>query len=131
MDPKTVSRRLRLIAAGIDKSKNPSHRIAVEYIKRIIAALEDTEEEAGILAPQTEYSIQLDLSLSADFEGNVDKQALINKFKADLTAAIRSGMSTTAKELKLNPIGARVQPINIECAVTETEPEPVSDPVPE
>jgi len=131
MDPHTVSRRLKLIAAGINKSKSPSQRIAADNIKRIIAALEETEKETGILAPQTEYSLQLDLSLAADFEGNVDKQALINKFKADLTAAIRSSMSTTAKELKLNPIGARVQPIRVECAVTETEPEPLPEPVSE
>lgn len=129
MEPSQASRFLRIIADGIDMSREPSLKLAINSMKRVKVAID--EEETGILAPQTEYSLQLDLSLSADFEGSVDKQALINKFKADLTAAIRSAMSTTAKELKLTPTGARVQPINIECAVTETEPDPEPLPEPE
>lgn len=140
MKPDQVSRRLRLVADGIDMSREPSRELAVDSMKRIMVALDEAdmkakaepveveEAETGILAPQTEYSLQLDLSLSADFEGSVDKQALINKFKADLTAAIKSGMAVTARELKLTPVGARVKPIKIECSVTETEPDPEPQP---
>jgi len=84
---------------------------------------ETESDEPAILLPQTEYSLQLDLSLTADFEGNVDRQALTKKFKDEVVAAIKSGMSITARELDLSPVGVRVKPISIECSVTEPEPE--------
>jgi hypothetical protein len=128
MRPDQVIKRLNLVADGIDKSPNPSRSIAIDNLKKIHAALgeeepepepELEEPEPDILSPKTEYSIQLDLSLTADFEGSTDRQGLVKKFKDELVAAIKSSMSITARELNLTATGARVQPINIECVVNE------------
>jgi hypothetical protein len=140
MKPASIAHRLRLIADGIDGSRSPSREIAIDNMKKIRAALEeeepepepgpelDPDAESGILLPQTEYSIQLDLALTADFEGSTDRQGLVKKFKDELVAALKSSMSITARELGLTATGARVQPINIDCAVTEPEPEPEPEP---
>lgn len=125
MKPHQVAKRLNLIADGIDKSRNPSRSIAVQNLKSIQAALEEApdlepaESDPGILSPETEYSIQVDLSITADFEGSVDRQSLTKKFKDELVAAIKSSMSITARELNLTATGARVKPVKIDCVVNE------------
>ena len=79
----------------------------------------DTVEDPDILLPITEYSIQIDLSISANFEGKTTKKDLVKRFKEELISAIRSSMSLTASALDLNPIGARVTPIKIQFEVNE------------
>lgn len=89
-----------------------------------------------MLVPSTEYSCQVDMNLTADFEGAVSKQKLLKKLRTELIASIKAGVSTTALEFGLEATGIHVKPIRVECAVNsemspedEIEPEvPVEEP---
>lgn len=75
--------------------------------------------EADLTAPVTEYSCQIELSVSADFEGQVEKQRLIKKLKAELTASLRAGMGIVARDLGMQSTGVEVRPVRVECAVSD------------
>lgn len=88
-----------------------------------------------MLIPSTEYSCQVELSLTADFEGVVPKQKLLKKLRTELVAAIKTGVTVTAREYHLEPTGVHVKPIKIECAINdmgspEEELEPEVEEVP-
>ncbi len=80
---------------------------------------DESKKLDNILEPSTEYSVQLELSLIADFEGDTSKSKLLNLLKKELVASVRSSMSTVAKELKLKPIKAVIKPLKIECAIND------------
>lgn len=75
--------------------------------------------EADMTAPVTEYSCQIELSMSADFEGQIEKQRLIKKLKAELTASLRAAMGIVARDFGLQSTGVEVRPIRVECAVSD------------
>lgn len=72
-----------------------------------------------VLTPQTEFSCKVDLSLTADFEGDVAKKDLIKKVKAELVNSIKAGMTAVCKDLGMECTNVLVQPIQVECAVND------------
>lgn len=76
-------------------------------------------EEADMTAPVTEYSCQVELSLSADFEGTIDKQRLIRKLRTELSASIRAAMAIVARDFGMRSTGVDVRPVRVECAVND------------
>ena len=87
------------------------HKIASHIIR---GASEDE-----VLRPRTEYSCQIELYLTADFEGQIDKDKLLRKVKNEIVAALKVGLSTVANDLDLQPVGARVKPISITCSMND------------
>jgi len=82
---------------------------------------EEEESTDSILKPKTEYSCQLQISIIADFEGEVDQSKLKKKLKTETINAVKAGVATTAREYNLEATQITVQPINIECAVNSIE----------
>jgi hypothetical protein len=72
-----------------------------------------------MLSPSTEFSCQVDISLSADFEGSVAESALKKKLKNELVAAIKAGIVSTARGFNLQATGVLVKPLRIDCAVND------------
>lgn len=82
--------------------------------------LEDPGEQTeSILQPKTEYACQIELSLSASFEGATSKTKLLKKIKKELEVAIKNGLTTVARDLELDPISALVKPVKIDCAIND------------
>jgi len=75
--------------------------------------------EEDMTDPVTEYSCQIELSVSTDFEGRVEKQRLIRKLKAEITASLRAGMEIVARDLGMQSTGVEVRPVRVECAVSD------------
>lgn len=78
-----------------------------------------SKPKKSVLRPETEYSVNVDLSLSADFEGTTSKNKLLKKFQSELFAAIKESVATTARELGLQSTGVMVKPIEVGVAVTD------------
>lgn len=78
-----------------------------------------TSLRENVLKPETEYSAQCELVLSADFEGPVTKGSLSNKLRAELTAAIKQALTITANDMGLKSTGVTIQPIKFEVAVND------------
>jgi len=74
---------------------------------------------SDVLAEPTEFSCNLDISLSVDFEGSTTKQQLVKRLKDELVTAIKSAVSATAQELDLQPSNVMVRPIKADCAVND------------
>ena len=73
----------------------------------------------NVLRPATEYSCRMEISLSADFEGDVSKKDLIKKLKSEVIASIKLGMEQVAKDLRVQGTGIVVKPLQVECAVND------------
>ena len=76
-------------------------------------------QSKNVLTPATEYSCQVELSLTADFEGNVSKSNLLKKLQTELVAAIQTGVKMVARDFAIQATGITVRPLNINCAVTD------------
>jgi hypothetical protein len=76
-------------------------------------------DDPSFLSPVTEYSVQIDLSITADFEGKTTQTDLVKKFKEEMINAIRNGMALTASGLGLTAVRAKVKPIDIQCEINE------------
>jgi hypothetical protein len=109
-DPTDVTAQLRSFLASIEVV-DPSIRIAKK--RRKLLKTDD------ILEPKTEFSCQVELSLTADFEGMIPKDKLLKKLKAEIVSALQVGVETTAREYHLKPTGIHVRPIRVECAVSD------------
>jgi len=77
-------------------------------------------ERQDITRPKTEYSANMDISMSCDFEGNIAKQTLISKLKAEIVAAIESGVTSVARSFDLEPSNLRVKPVKVDFVVNDT-----------
>ena len=74
----------------------------------------------NILAPQTEYSCQLDVSITADFEGNTTKSKLTKVLKSQVVKAIQAGVVTTSRELGIQATNILIKPLDIQVAVNDS-----------
>jgi hypothetical protein len=72
-----------------------------------------------VTRPETEYSVNVELSLMADFEGTASKNKLLKKLQSELFASIKEAVATTARELSLRATGVLVKPIEVGVAVTD------------
>jgi len=80
-----------------------------------------------VLKPGTEYSLNVELSLTADFEGDSSKNKLLKKFQSELFAAVKEAVATTAKELSLRSTGVVMKPIEVAIAVTDLSSDDYED----
>lgn len=112
---------LRSIAASIVLAQGPEEEPGLEEpgLEEPAESLEEDPTDPSILAPTTEYSVQIDLSVIADFEGQTTQTDLVQKFKEEIVNAIRNSMALTASGLGLTAVGARVKPIDIQCEISE------------
>ncbi len=101
----------------------------------VLAARKPAPKRPGMLRPETEYSVNVELSLTADFEGSSSKNKLLKKLQSELTAAIKEAVATTSRELGLRSTGVVLKPIEVGVAVTdlsspddEDEPEDYEEP---
>jgi len=76
-------------------------------------------KKSGILKPETEYSVSVELSLTADFEGSAAKNKLLKKLQSELFAAVKEAVAVTANELGLRSTGVMLKPIEVGIAVTD------------
>lgn len=79
----------------------------------------DVSRSEDVLVPSTEYSCRMEVSFSADFEGDVAQRDLVKKVKTEVMAAMKSAMKQVARDLGLTSTGLTVQPLQVECAVND------------
>ncbi|HED05688.1 MAG TPA: hypothetical protein ENI61_03280 [Ignavibacteria bacterium] len=63
----------------------------------------------------SEHICNIELELSVNFKGDVDKKQLISKLKSELSASISASMNIVARDLNLKPINLEVKPVLVEC----------------
>src|SRR5512136_613724 len=78
-----------------------------------------SQPKADFVAPKTEYSAHIDLSITVNFEGDVAKDIIEKKIQNELIAAIQNGMTIVAEEFGLQSTTARVKPIKMELAIND------------
>ena len=105
------------------KTKKPTRTLKP---KKLIEPVDDSiiiddSITEDMLQSKTEYSCQLQISIIADFEGDVNKNQLLKKLKNEIINAIKSGVAITAREYNLEATNITVQPIEVECAVNSIE----------
>lgn len=85
--------------------------------------LDDVPEvSSDILDPGVEYSFKVDLTLLADFEGNVSEvpEARIRrKLKSEVLAAMKSAVLIVANDLGLRAESITINPMSITSAVND------------
>lgn len=69
--------------------------------------------------PSTEYSVHMDLTLSVEFEGNVEKPVLITKLKQEIVSSIESGITSAARSLDLSANNLRVKPLKVDLVIND------------
>jgi hypothetical protein len=72
-----------------------------------------------VTMPVTEYSCQMEFAITADFEGSVDRAALLSKLKREVVASIEAGVKMTARAYGLQPTAVKVRPLRLDCAVSD------------
>jgi len=110
---------------GKGKSKGRSKRET--QVRQPMSELRERERERtsrpladdDMLRPTTEYSCRLEFSVSADFEGQVPKDRLVRKLKAEMTASVRAAMGIVARDFGLESTGVQVQPVRVEVAMND------------
>lgn len=105
-----IARIAARVAAGpaVAARKKPKRKVA-----------KPSRPSADVLRPDTEYSVNVEISLSADFEGASSKSKVLKKFQSELFAAVKEAVATTAKELGLRSTGLVMKPIEVGVAVTD------------
>lgn len=72
-----------------------------------------------VLESAPEYSLHIELDITADFEGRTNKASLIRKVKAEILSAVKNAMTESARSLNLKSSGATVRPIRLECDIND------------
>ncbi len=80
-------------------------------------ALETVSED--ILSSGPEYACNVELSITALFEGQADKSALIRKIKSSLLSAVKASMTDVARSMNLRSGGVKVSPVRLECDILD------------
>jgi hypothetical protein len=88
--------------------------IALRVAGRIASSTHES-----LTRPLTEYSVRMDISFSADFEGTVAKNLLVDKIESEVVSALESSIKIISRELKLDPGRVLVKPLRIEVAMND------------
>lgn len=78
---------------------------------------DDLSQDNDILIPPIEHSCQIELALSVNFEGDIEKKRLMNKLKNELSASIRAAITIVSRDFSLKAKEVEVRPVKVECAV--------------
>ena len=77
------------------------------------------ESDTDMTSEVSEYSCQLELAVSIDFEGNCSKQALKTKLKNEFMSSLKVSAALAARDLGLKLVDVKVKPVKIDCAANE------------
>lgn len=72
-----------------------------------------------VTRPITEYSCQMEISVTADFEGSIDRTKLLRKLKQEMVASMEAGVKATARAFGLTPSSLQIRPLRLECVVSD------------
>jgi len=75
------------------------------------------ERVAARQISNTKYSVQVNISISAEFEGNVSKPTLIKKIKSEVMASLEGAMNIVTRELRVQSNGVTIKPIKFDVKV--------------
>ncbi len=119
MDIKSVASRVAAVSVEAARRKRqkrskPAKKRPATTKRR---SLDSTPDD--MLRSETEYSCRVELSITASFEGRTDKHKLLKKVKLELLNAIKSGITTVARETNLASTGVSVQPLKMEIDVND------------
>ena len=78
-----------------------------------------TASHESLERPGVESSVRMDISFSADFEGNISKEELTKKIESEVMAALESSIKIVSRELRLRPGRVLVKPLHIEVAMND------------
>jgi len=85
--------------------------------KKKPAAAKKKQQEKIILAPSTEYSCRIEMSISTDLEGDSSKRTVMHKLQGELKAAVETAVKITARDLLLDPKELLISVIAFDCDV--------------
>lgn len=101
------------IASRVVEARKKKSRKTPKILKNPVETVSSPSE--SVLEPSTEYSCRMEISLSADFEGDVVKKDLIKKLKSEVIASIKSGMEQVSRDLGIRGTGVVIKPLQVEC----------------
>jgi hypothetical protein len=93
---------------GFAEPNGPAESELEKVAANIVAKITAPEPVDPVLTCSTE------LSISVNFNGSVSQPALLKKLNAELTAAVRSAVSITSREMHVKATGVTLRPIEID-----------------
>lgn len=104
----------------VTKKKKTKSKPKKEEVSQQEETAQDREfPETDMTKPTSEYSCRVDLSLSVDFEGSIDKARLTKAVKQELSNAIKSSMAVISRSFQLGVSNLQLGHISIDCAVVD------------
>jgi len=116
MDLTRVARRVS------DKTKAKAKKPAKTSLHKPAPEPEVPEVMADVLDPGVEYSFNVSLSLSVDFEGDaseISPERLRKKLKAEVVAALKGAALITANDFGLRADRILINPVSVESALND------------
>jgi len=116
MDLTRVARRVS------DKTKTKAKKPAKTSLRKPAPEPEVPEVMADVLDPGVEYSFNVSLSLSVDFEGDaseISPERLRKKLKAEVVAALKGAALITANDFGLRADRILINPVSVESALND------------
>lgn len=107
------------IAARVSGRKKPKPSKSKKPVRGAKPRVKAPPVPDNVTMPVTEYSCQMEFSITADFEGSVDRAALLAKLKRELVSSMEAGVKLTARAYGLRPTTIKVRPLSLECAVSD------------
>lgn len=114
MDLKNLASRVASI--NVEAARRNTKKTSAPKKKKRVPPPDDLLDiEDDILKSEPECACHIELDMTANFEGRVDKKILVKKIKAELLSAVQSSMTVVSKELNLASKGVKVRPLRLEC----------------
>jgi hypothetical protein len=105
----------RVASINVEAARRKTKKVSAPKKKKPTRNPEELLDiEDDILKSEPECACHIELDITANFEGQVDKKILIKKIKAELLSAVQSSMTVVSKELNLSSKGVKVRPLRLE-----------------
>jgi len=105
------------VTAAKRGKKRPKRRPKASPSRDVSESLETVADD--ILSSGPEYACNIELSITALFEGTANKAVLIKKIKSSLLSAVKSAMTDVARSTNLKSGGVKVSPLRLECDLND------------
>ena len=106
----------RVASVNVEAARRKTKKVSAPKKKKRVPPPDDLLDiEDDILKSEPECACHIELDITANFEGRVDKKTLVKKIKAELLSAIQSSMTVVSKELNLSSKGVKIRPLRLEC----------------
>jgi len=111
--------------------KSLAHLAAVDDAKDKLEEVEEIPADdsegysltADGLLVKTEYSFRIELVLTANFEGAVSSQQLVDKLKIELKSGLETAMQNVADDLSLDNVAVHVKPVDFALSINDNDEE--------